>query len=34
VDEWRWTEPTNDFVAVADEIGSPDLVAFAKRLAP
>lgn len=32
VDEWRWTGPTDDFAAVAEEIGAPDLVAYAGRL--
>jgi 5'-3' exonuclease len=34
VDDWRWTGPTDDFAAVADELGAPDLVAYANRLAP
>jgi 5'-3' exonuclease len=34
VDDWRWQGPTEDFTAVADELGAPDLVAYASRLAP
>jgi 5'-3' exonuclease len=34
VDEWRWSGPTENFGAIADEIGAPDLIGFAKRLAP
>jgi 5'-3' exonuclease len=34
VDEWQWSGPTAAFAAVADEIGAPDLVEFAERLAP
>ncbi len=34
VDSWRWTGPTADFADVAVEIGAPDLVDFAARLAP
>jgi hypothetical protein len=34
VDEWRWTGPTGEFEAIADEIDAPDLVSFAKRLTP
>ena len=33
VDEWAWTGPTPDFAAVADEIGAPNLVDLAHRLA-
>ncbi len=33
VDDWRWSGPTGDFPAVAAELGAPDLVAFADRLA-
>lgn len=33
VDSWRWTGPTDDFAEVAAEIGAPELVAFARRLA-
>jgi 5'-3' exonuclease len=33
VDSWRWAGPTDTLGAVADEIGSPDLVEFAGRLA-
>jgi 5'-3' exonuclease len=33
VDEWRWTGPTEAFDAVAEEIGSPELVPYARRLA-
>ena len=34
VDSWRWTGPTDDFAAAAEEIGAPDLVQFAARLSP
>ena len=34
VDDWRWSGPTEEFAAVASEIGAPELVAFAQRLAP
>jgi 5'-3' exonuclease len=34
VDEWRWSGPTAAFAAIADEIGAPDLVAFAERVRP
>ena len=34
VDSWRWTGATDDFAAVAEEIGAPDLVQFAARLTP
>ena len=34
VDEWRWRGPTAEFAAVADEIGAPDLAAFAERVRP
>ena len=34
VDSWKWHGPTDDFADVAAEIGSPDLVDFARRLAP
>jgi 5'-3' exonuclease len=33
VDDWQWHGPTADFAAVADELGAPELVAFASRLA-
>jgi 5'-3' exonuclease len=33
VDDWRWTGPTDGFDAVAEEIGSPELAAYARRLA-
>ncbi len=33
VDEWRWAGPTAAFSGVAEEIGSPDLAAYARRLA-
>ena len=32
VDDWQWRGPTADFAAVADELGAPDLVAYADRL--
>jgi 5'-3' exonuclease len=34
VDDWRWHGPTDDLVAIADELGAPDLVTYARRLAP
>ena len=34
VDDWQWHGPTDDFAAVADELGAPELVAWAQRLAP
>ena len=34
VDSWRWSGPTDDFGAVAAEIGAPDLVDLARRLTP
>ena len=34
VDDWLWRGPTDGFEAVADELGAPDLVAYARRLAP
>ncbi|MFK8026067.1 MAG: 5'-3' exonuclease H3TH domain-containing protein [Ilumatobacter sp.] len=33
VDEWRWGGPADGFADVADELGAPDLVDFATRLA-
>ena len=32
VDDWQWHGPTPDFAAIADELGAPDLVAYAARL--
>jgi len=32
VDDWQWHGPTDDFPAVAEELGAPDLVAYANRL--
>jgi 5'-3' exonuclease len=32
VDDWQWNGPTNEFVAMCDEIGSPELVEYAERL--
>ena len=32
VDEWEWDGPTDSFVATADELGAPELVAYAARL--
>ena len=32
VDDWRWHGPTDDFAAVAAELGAPELVAYANRL--
>jgi len=32
VDEWKWQGPTDDFAAVAAELGAPGLVAYANRL--
>ncbi|MGB0113262.1 MAG: 5'-3' exonuclease H3TH domain-containing protein [Ilumatobacteraceae bacterium] len=34
VDQWQWHGPTPDLAAFAAEIGAPDLVDFATRLAP
>jgi 5'-3' exonuclease len=34
VDDWRWRGPTDDFPAIADEVGAPDLVAYARRVTP
>ncbi len=33
VDEWQWRGPTDEFPAVAAELGAPELVAYANRLA-
>jgi 5'-3' exonuclease len=33
VDDWRWAGPTDGFDAVAEEIGSPELAPYARRLA-
>jgi 5'-3' exonuclease len=33
VDDWRWTGPTDDFAAVAERLGAPDLATRATRLA-
>ena len=32
VDDWKWNGPSDDFAAVAAELGSPDLVSYAARL--
>ena len=34
VDDWRWTGPTERFPAIAAELGAPELVSSANRLAP
>lgn len=34
VDDWKWSGPTDSFAEVAEELGSPDLVGYARRLAP
>ncbi len=34
VDDWQWGGPTEAFAAVADELGAPDLLTYATRLAP
>ena len=34
VDDWRWHGPADNFATVADELGAPDLVAYARRLTP
>jgi 5'-3' exonuclease len=34
VDDWKWDGPTAGFADVAAELGAPDLVAYAERLAP
>jgi 5'-3' exonuclease len=33
VDEWEWNGPTSGFAAMCDEMGSPELVEYAERLA-
>ena len=33
VDDWRWTGPTERFPAIAAELGAPELVSYANRLA-
>ena len=33
VDEWEWNGPTSDFATMCDEMGSPELVEYAQRLA-
>lgn len=33
VDDWRWRGPTDDFEAMAERIGSPDLAQQARKLA-
>ncbi|WP_040495538.1 5'-3' exonuclease [Ilumatobacter nonamiensis] len=33
VDDWRWSGPTDDFEAMAESIGAPDLAAQARNLA-
>jgi 5'-3' exonuclease len=32
VDDWKWNGPSDDFAAVAAELGSPELVSYAARL--
>ena len=32
VDDWRWQGPTDDFAAIAEQLGAPELVAYAHRL--
>jgi len=32
VDDWQWHGPTEDFAAIAAELGAPELVAYAARL--
>lgn len=34
VDDWKWRGPTSGFAAIADELDSPGLVAYAERLIP
>jgi 5'-3' exonuclease len=34
VDDWKWHGPSDDFGAVAGQLGAPDLVAYAHRLTP
>jgi 5'-3' exonuclease len=34
VDDWKWSGPTAAFAGIAEELGSPDLVGYARRLAP
>ena len=33
VDDWRWTGPTDELAAVADELDAPELLTQAERLA-
>ena len=32
VDDWRWSGPTDDFASIAQELGAPELIAYANRL--
>ena len=32
VDDWRWRGPTDEFAAIAEQLGAPELVAYANRL--
>jgi len=34
VDDWKWNGPTAGFAAICDEMGSPELVEYARRLTP
>ena len=34
VDDWKWAGPTDAFAEIAEELGAPDLVGYARRLAP
>ena len=34
VNDWKWFGPTDAFAEVAEELGAPDLVGYARRLAP
>ena len=33
VDDWQWNGPTDEFAAIANRIGAPQLAERAKRLA-
>ena len=34
VDDWKWAGPTDALTEIAEELGAPDLVGYARRLAP
>ena len=33
VDDWKWVGPTADFAKICAELGDPELLAYAERLA-